>query len=63
MTLEEYYIAKTKLKAPENFGFLQERNWYRIEIAKLKLELSESDLAIVESRQNEWQRKVNSSHN
>lgn len=63
MTLEEFYTAKSKLKAPENLDFLQERNWFRTEVKKLKEQLSEKDLAVVNSRQNDWQKKVDSSLN
>ncbi|GGG47159.1 hypothetical protein [Epilithonimonas arachidiradicis] len=63
MTLDEFYTAKSKLKAPENLNFLQERNWYRVEVEKLKEQLSKEDLATVNARQNDWQKKVDSSIN
>ncbi len=63
MTIEQFYQAKSNLKAPENFNFLQQRNWYKLEIDNLKNQLSAEDLKIVNSRQNEWQKKINSSIN
>lgn len=63
MTLEKFYQAKSNLKAPGNLDFIQGRNWYKSEIEKLKKQLSPEDLKIVNDRQNEWQKKVNSSFN
>lgn len=63
MTIKQFYQAKSNLKAPENFDYIQERNWYKLEIEKLKNQLSKEDLKIVNFRQNEWQKKVNSSIN
>lgn len=63
MTLDEFYTAKSKLKAPENLNFLQECNWYRVEVEKLKEQLSKEDLATVNARQKDWQKKVDSSIN
>ena len=63
MNLDQYYHAKSKLKAPKDLDFLQERNWFKIAVEKLKEKLSFEDLKIVNDRQNEWQKKVNSSLN
>lgn len=61
LTIEQYYCKKDALNSPKGMTFIMERNWYRQEIQKLKTRLSKSDLTIVEIRESEWRKKMQSS--
>ncbi|AZZ59163.1 hypothetical protein OKE68_04365 [Riemerella anatipestifer] len=63
MTLEEYYKAKDKLKAPNGLDSFDRAKWYTKEIKGLQKELSPEDLDIVLTREQHWEDKVASSHN
>lgn len=61
MTLEEYYKAKEKIKAPEGMDWFDKFDFYKTENDKLKKQLSPEALRIVKEREDRWEDKMQSS--
>lgn len=64
ITLEQYYRRLERLEAPSNLTNATDIvKWWEDQMAELRSELSEKDLAELDRRLKEWQKKVDSSLN